>query len=97
MEEMEPTRVEDQARAMAATRRIMAREKLELLGDEDALPGVFTEEDRDLLAGDEEELQQEDLRTFSAWHAARGTDPDTAFEELRQRLYDRVMGQLPDI
>lgn len=94
---MEPTRVEDQARALAATRRIMAREKLELLGDEDAIPGVFTGEDRELLAGDDEGLRREDVRTFSAWHAARGTDPDTAFEELRQRLYDRVMGQLPEI
>ncbi len=54
---MDPTRPGDQAEALAATRRILARLKLEILGDEDAPPGVFTGEDRELLEGDTAERQ----------------------------------------
>ncbi len=75
---MDPTRPGDQAEALAATRRILARLKLEILGDEDAPPGVFTGEDRELLEGDTAERRRDDLRVFVTWHAALGTDPDAA-------------------
>ncbi len=91
---MDPTQPGDQAEALAATRRILARLKLEILGDEDALPGVFTGEDRELLEGDTAERRRDDLRVFLTWHAALGTDPDAALDELRERTYERVMGRL---
>jgi len=72
----------------------VARLKLEILGDEDALPGVFTDEDRELLRGDTAERRRDDLRVFAAWHAALGTDPDAALDEMRERTYERVMGRL---
>lgn len=87
--------MEAQAAALAASRRILARLKLELLGDEDAMPGVFTEEDRELLAGDSEELQVEDLQTFADWHEALDSDPEAALLAMRERLYERIMGGLP--
>jgi len=31
---------------------------------------------------------------FAAWHAALGTDPDAALDEMRERTYERVMGRL---
>ena len=46
---MDPTQPGHQAGALAATRRILARLKLEILGDEDGVPGVLTGEDRELL------------------------------------------------
>lgn len=79
---------------MAATRRIMARTKIEFMGDEEAVPGIFTEEDREFLGEDSEEQEQEDLETFEAWHSAMGTDPDAALQELRQGLYDKIMNSL---
>lgn len=82
---------------MAATRRIMARVKLEFMGDEDAVPGVFTEEDREFLAEDSEAQEREDQETFEAWHSTMGTDPETAMQELRQMLYDRVMQRLKGV
>lgn len=88
---MDPRSSRDQAEAMAATRRIMARVKLEFMGDEDTVPGIFTEEDREFLGEDSEEQDDEDLATFEAWHSAMGTDPDAAMQELRQGLYDRIM------
>lgn len=94
---MDPNRSRDQAEAMAATRRIMARVKLEFMGDEDAVPGVFTEEDREFLAEDSEAQEREDQETFEAWHSTMGTDPETAMQELRQMLYDRVMQRLKGV
>lgn len=97
MSEMEPRSSRDQAEAMAATRRIMARVKLEFMGDEDAVPGIFTEEDREFLDEDSEEQEAEDLATFEAWHSTIGTDPDAAMQELRQGLYDRIMEGLKGV
>lgn len=76
---------------MAATRRIMARAKLEFMGDEDTVPGVFTDEDREFLGEDSDEQDLKDHGTFESWHSAMGTDPDAALDELRQGVYDRVM------
>lgn len=94
---MDPNRSQDQAEAMAAARRIMARAKLEFMGDEDAVPGIFTEEDREFLGEDSEEQESEDLATFEAWHTSMGTDPDTAMQELRQGIYDRIMEGLKGV
>lgn len=82
---------------MAATRRIMARVKLEFMGDEDAVPGIFTEEDREFLAEESPELEAEDRETFEAWHSTMGTDPGVAMQDLRQVLYDRVMERLKGV
>jgi hypothetical protein len=92
---MDPNQTKAQAEALAATRRMLAREKLEILGDEEVLPGVFTGEDRTLLEGDSEEQRQEDLRIFEEWHRSLGTDPESALQEMRRRVYDRVMSRLP--
>lgn len=91
MTHMDPKDSRSQAEAMAATRRIMARAKLEFMGDEDAVPGVFTEEDREFLAEDSEQEEREDHEIFESWHSNMGTDPDAALQELRQGVYDRVM------
>lgn len=91
MTQMDPKDSRDQAEAMAATRRIMARAKIEFMGDEDMVPGIFTEEDREFLAEDSEDEEREDHETFESWHSTMGTDPDTALQELRQGVYDRVM------
>ncbi len=88
---MDPRDSRDQAEALAATRRIMARTKVEFMGDEDTVPGIFTEDDREFLGEDSEEQESEDLATFAAWHSAMGTDPEAAMQELRQGLYDRIM------
>ena len=95
MEGRDPGDPGSQAEALAAARRILARLKLELLGDEDALPGAFTEEDRELLKDDSGEQQLEDLKTFATWHESLGTDPEAALLEMRERLYNQVMNQLP--
>ena len=97
MSEMEPRSSRDQAEAMAATRRIMARVKLEFMGDEDVVPGIFTEDDREFLSEDSEEQEVEDLATFDNWHSAMGTDSEAAMQELRQGIYDRVMEGLKGV
>lgn len=94
---MDPQSSRDQAEAMAAARRIMARAKLEFMGDEDAVPGVFTEDDREFLADDSDEQEREDQEIFETWHSTMGTDPVAAMQELRQGIYDRVMERLKGV
>ncbi len=48
------------------------------------------EEDRELLAGDSEELLREDLRIFAAWHETLGTDPEAVLAEMRSRARREV-------
>ena len=73
---MDPERTEAQAEALLATRRILARLKLELLETGEDLAGELTEEDRQLLAHDTEWRAEDDLlRIFAEWHGALGTDP----------------------
>lgn len=91
---MDPNSSREQAEALATTRRILARAKVEFMGDEETVPGVFTEEDRELLSEDSDEQELQDNETFEAWHAAMGTDSATAMQELRQSVYDRVMNSL---
>jgi hypothetical protein len=57
---VDPERTEAQAEALLATRRILARLKLELLEAGEDLAG---------------ELTEDDLRIFAEWHGALGTDP----------------------
>ncbi|MDP9476198.1 MAG: hypothetical protein M3R38_11050 [Actinomycetota bacterium] len=80
---MDPQSTEDQAKALAATRRILAVMRLEAAGGEEA---ALTDRDRELLEGYDAERLTEDLRTFAEWHHALGTDPDAALAEMRERL-----------
>ena len=65
---MDPGGTEDQARALAATRRILAVVRLEAAdGDE----GSLTDGDRELLEGYDAESVAEDLRAFAEWHRAK--------------------------
>ena len=82
MWDMDVSRTDLQARALASTRRILAVIKLEVSGSEDAL----TEQDRDLIKGYDAEQLAEDLRLFAAWHEALGTDPEAALAEMRSRV-----------
>src|SRR5215212_397800 len=61
-----------QAEALLATRRILARLKVGLLESGEELAVRPTAED--------------DLRVFDEWHAALGTDPQTALLQMGQRL-----------
>ena len=91
---MDPTQPGARTEALAAPRRILARLKLEILGDEDALPGVFTDDDRELLKGDTAERRRADPRVaFATWHAALGTNPDAALDGMRERTYERATGR----
>jgi hypothetical protein len=83
---MHPERTEAQAEALLATRRILARLKLELLESGEALTSELTEEDREVLAHDTEWRIEDDLRVFAKWHGALGTDPEEALREMRERL-----------
>lgn len=81
MESLDPQSSEDQARALAASRRILARVRLELHGQQE-----LTEEDHALLEDDSESLRHEDLELFAAWHEALGTDSEEALREIYTRL-----------
>ena len=83
---MDPERTEAQAEALLATRRILARLKLELLESGEDLAGELTEEDRQMIAHDTEWRAQDDLRVFAEWHAALGTDPEVALRKMGERL-----------
>jgi hypothetical protein len=83
---MDPEQTQAQAEALLATRRILARLKLELLESGEDLASELTEEDRELLAHDTEWRAQDDLRVFAEWHDALGTDPGAALQEMRKRL-----------
>ena len=83
---MDPERTEAQAEALLATRRILARLKLELLETGEDLAGELTEEDRQLLAHDTEWRAEDDLRIFAEWHGALGTDPGVALREMGESL-----------
>ena len=80
---MDPKQTEAQARALSATRRILAVMRLEASGGEQA---ALTDQDRDLLAGYGPERLAEDLRVFAEWHEAMGTDPDEALGDMRRRV-----------
>jgi hypothetical protein len=83
---MDPEQTEAQAEALLATRRILARLKLELLESGEDLAGELTEEDRQMIAHDTEWRAQDDLRVFAEWHAALGTDPEVALRKMGERL-----------
>jgi hypothetical protein len=83
---VDPERTEAQAEALLATRRILARLKLELLESGENLASELTQEDRELLAHDTEWRAEDDLRMFAEWHAALGTDPGVALREMGERL-----------
>jgi hypothetical protein len=83
---MDPQRTEEQAKALVATRRILAVIRLEAAGgEEDSL----SDQDRQLLADYDAESLAEDPRTFAGWHQALSTDPDATLAEMRGRLEDR--------
>lgn len=75
---MDPGRTEDQAKALAATRSILAVMRLEASGGQEA---YLTEQDEELLAGYGSERLAE-------WHEALGTDPDEALGDMRRRVQE---------
>lgn len=50
-------------------------------------------EDRELLAGDSEELLLEDLHFFAGWHESLGTDPEAVIAEMRRREREEAEGR----
>ncbi len=66
--------MEVRAEVLLATRRILARLKLELLESGEDLAHELTEEDRQMLAHDTQWRAEDDLRVFAEWHGALGTD-----------------------
>jgi hypothetical protein len=83
---VDPERTEAQAEALLATRRILARLKLELLESGEDLASELTEEDRQMLVHDTVWRAEDDLRVFTEWHRALGTDSEVALWEMRERL-----------
>jgi hypothetical protein len=83
---VDPDRTEAQAEALLATRRILARLKLELLENREDLASELTEEDRQMLAHDTEWRAEDDVQVFAEWHRALGTGPELALWEIRERL-----------
>jgi hypothetical protein len=79
---MDPSHNESQARALAATRRIMAVMRLEVSAD----GGALTEQDRTLLEAYDSERLAGDLGIFAEWHGAMGTNPDDALAGMRCRM-----------
>jgi hypothetical protein len=67
---VDPERTQAQAEALLATRRILARLKLELLESGEDLASGLTEEDPELLAHNTQWRAQDDLRVFAEWHTA---------------------------
>jgi hypothetical protein len=83
---VDPERTQAQAEALLATRRILARIKLELHESGEDLAAELTEEDRQMPAHDTEWRAEDDLQVFAEWHDALGTDPEVALREMGERL-----------
>jgi hypothetical protein len=83
---VDPERTKAQAEALLATRRILARLKLELLESGEELANELADEDRQMLAHDTQWRAEDDLRVFAEWHGALGTDPEVALWDMRERL-----------
>lgn len=81
---MDSSNTERQARALAASRRILARIRKDMASEDS--PVSLTTEDLELLAGDNEELLLEDLRVFADWHQSLDTDPEAVLSEMRSRV-----------
>lgn len=46
---------------------------------------VLNADDAQILEGDTEAQHESDLALFREWHQKRGTDPESALQELRRR------------
>jgi hypothetical protein len=79
---MDPSHNESQARALAATRRVMAVMRLEISAD----GGALAEQDRTLLEAYDSERLAEDLGILAEWHGGMGTNPDDALAGMRRRM-----------
>lgn len=93
---VDPNSTEAQAQALTASRRILARIRQDIASDEDQPSGNLSEEDREILAEDSEELLREDLRVFNEWHEALGTDPEAVLTEMRSRTLEELEGGSPE-
>ncbi len=91
---MDPNDTEAQAQALTASRRILARIRRDIVGDESS--ASLSEEDREILAQDSDELLREDLRVFNEWHEALGTDPEAVLIEMRSRALEELEGGSPE-
>ena len=72
---------------MRATRRLIARTKCEVCGGVRSATAwhVLSADDAQIIEEDTEAQGQGDLALFRGWHRRRGTDPEAALRELRQR------------
>lgn len=78
--------------ALSATRRLIARIKCEACGGvrQAEARRVLNADDAQILEEDTEAQQERDLALFRRWHQRRGTDPEAALGELRQRMGGRA-------
>jgi hypothetical protein len=78
--------------ALRATRRLIARIKCEGRGDVGRpMKGqVLNAEDAQIIEEDTEAQYERDLALLWRWHRKRGTDPEVALQELRQRTERHV-------
>ena len=74
--------------ALRAVRRLIARIKYEVCGGVEmaAARRVLSANDAQIIEEDTEAQRQGDLALFRGWHRRRGTDPEAALRELRQRM-----------
>ena len=77
---------------LRATRRLIARIKCEACGGVRRATTwhVLNADDAQILEEDTEAQREGDLALFRRWHQRRGTDPEAALEELRQRTGGQV-------
>jgi hypothetical protein len=54
--------------------------------------GVLNAEDVQILQEDTEAQHERDLALFWRWHRKRGTDPESALQELRRRTESHARG-----
>ena len=80
--------------ALRATRRLIARMKCEACGGiRQAMRWrVLNAGDAQILEGDTETQHESDLTLFRGWHLKRGTDPESALQELRRRTEKHARG-----
>ncbi len=78
--------------ALRAARRLIARIKGEVCGDVGPTMKwqVLDAEDAQIIEEDTEAHYERDLALLWRWHRKRGTDPEFALQELRQRTQRHI-------
>jgi hypothetical protein len=80
--------------ALRAARRLIARIKYEASGGVGAAmrSRILNAADAQILQEDTEAQHERDLALFWRWHHKRGTDPESALQELRRRAESHARG-----